>query len=388
MKAARRLVVAIGGAALALAPVVARAQAAPPAATTTPAPDTVGPRELQNFSLGGTVTRQADTPPPPAARPARRPATDTATAQLPPAVDTPADRPARRVAERAAAETPAPQATAPATTLSLTTTPAQAAPQPSFTDAALPPSTEAAPASLAPEHSLILWPWLLLAAVAGGAIALLLWRRRSREAFAGEVDAYVAPEPPAPSPRPPVPAPAPAPKAPPKPAGIVSTRLRPWLEISFVPLGVVLDDQQLKLEFQLDILNSGAAPARDILVEASMFNAGPTQDDDIRAFFDKPVGQGERIEAIPPLQRVTLTHALIAPIANLQLFELGGKQVFIPLIAFNALYRWSGGKGQTSSSHLVGRQTKTDKLAPLRADQGARAIAGLAAHLLPTGVRS
>ena len=61
--------------------------------------------------------------------------------------------------------------------------------------------------------------------------------------------------------------------------------------------------------------------------------------------------------------------------------------MFIPLIAFNALYRWSGGNGQTSTSHLVGRRTRTDKLAPLRADQGARAIAGLAAHLLPTGVR-
>lgn len=379
---------AMVAAGIALAPAAAPAQPAQPSNSSQPA-DTIGPRELQNFSLGGTVTRQADTPPPPPARPARRPEpspTATAASQPAPGRTTEADRTPRRTPERADVAAPAAQASGPALSF---TTPAQPAPQPSFTDAALPPASTNVepPASLAPEHSLVLWPWLLLAAVAGGAVALLLWRRRSREAFAGEVDAYVAPEPPAPPPAPRPPVPAPAPKAPHKPVGIVSTKLRPWLEVSFVPLACVIDDQQLKLEFQLDLLNSGGAPARDILVEASMFNAGPTQDDDIRAFFAKPAGGGERIDAIPPLQRVTLTHALIAPVANLQLFELGGRQVFIPLIAFNALYRWSGGKGQTSTSHLVGRQTKTDKLAPLRADQGARAIAGLAAHLLPTGVR-
>lgn len=383
MRAVSRLGLAMVAASLALAPVAATAQTAQPSTTPPPATDTIGPRELQNFSLGGTVTRQADTPPPPATRPARQPpAAAAATPQPAPGQTAEA---VRRTAQRADSRPPATQPTAATPSLSLTTTPAQPAPQPSFTDAALPPaSTDAPPASLAPEHNLMLWPWLLLAAVAGGAVALLLWRRRSREAFAGEVDAYVAPEPPARAPRP---VPAPAPKAPPKPVGIVSTKLRPWLDISFVPLGCIIDDQQMKLEFQLDILNSGGAPARDILVEASMFNAGPTQDDDMRAFFAKPAGGGDRIESIPPLQRVTFTHALVATVANLQLFELGGKQVFVPLVAFNALYRWSGGNGQTSSSYLVGGQTRTDKLAPLRADRGARAIAGLAAHPLPTGLR-
>ena len=386
MRAVSRLGLAMVAASLALAPVAATAQTAQPSTTPPPATDTIGPRELQNFSLGGTVTRQADTPPP-AARPARQPPAMVATsAQRAPGRTA---EPVRRAAERSDSASRATQPPAATPSLSLTTTPAQPAPQPSFTDAALPPpSIDAPPASLAPEHNLMLWPWLLLAAVAGGAVALLLWRRRSREAFAGEVDAYVAPDPPAPAPAPrPVPVPAPVPKPAAKPVGIVSTKLRPWLDISFVPLGCVIDDQQMKLEFQLDILNTGGAPARDILVEASMFNAGPTQDDDMRAFFAKPAGGGDRIESIPPLQRVTFTHALVATVANLQLFELGGKQVFVPLVAFNALYRWSGGEGQTSSSYLVGGQTRTDKLAPLRADRGARAIAGLAAHPLPTGLR-
>src|SRR5262245_50784882 len=62
MKAVSRLGLAMVAAGLAVAPLPAFAQAAP-AATNTPATDGVGPRELQNFSLNGTVTKPADSPP-------------------------------------------------------------------------------------------------------------------------------------------------------------------------------------------------------------------------------------------------------------------------------------------------------------------------------------
>src|SRR5690348_11240235 len=75
MRGARRLRVAVWTAGLLLAPAAAAAQdAIPPAGSTAPA-DAVGPRELQNFSLSGTVTRPADQPPAqpaPVARPSRR----------------------------------------------------------------------------------------------------------------------------------------------------------------------------------------------------------------------------------------------------------------------------------------------------------------------------
>ena len=53
------------------APALAQNVTEPPPATNTPAPDTVGPRELQNFSLPGTATRPSDQQPataPPAAK--------------------------------------------------------------------------------------------------------------------------------------------------------------------------------------------------------------------------------------------------------------------------------------------------------------------------------
>jgi hypothetical protein len=243
-------------------------------------------------------------------------------------------------------------------------------------------------ATFAPEPKPALWPWLLLAVVLGAGGALVLLRRRSRESFAGgpEIDSYVAPEPAAP-PRP-APAPAPAPEAaPPKPVGIVSSRLRPWVEIVFAPLGCTVDDERVTVEFEIQLTNSGGAPARDVLVEASMFNAGPTQEQDITAFFAAPIGQGERIEALPPLQHVTIRTSLVAPRANIQLFELGGRQVFVPLIAFNALYRHGSVSGQTSVAYLLGRETSGDKLGPLRVDLGARAFTALGIRPLPIGVR-
>jgi len=59
----------------------------------------------------------------------------------------------------------------------------------------------------------------------------------------------------------------------------------------------------------------------------------------------------------------------------------------VPLIAFNALYSWSGGEGQTSASYLLGRDTKSEKLAPFRLDLGPRIVRSVGARPLPIAVR-
>lgn len=144
----------------------------------------------------------------------------------------------------------------------------------------------------------------------------------------------------------------------------------------------------MTIELELELFNSGSAPARAVLAEASLFNAGPTQDQEIGAFFTRPVGEGERIIAIPPLKRVAMKTQVAVPRAQVQAYELGGHQVFVPLIAFNALYSWSGGQGQTSASYLLGRDTKSEKMGPFRLDLGPRIFRGIAARLLPAAVRN
>jgi hypothetical protein len=409
MRAGLRLGFAVLAAALALGPLPALAQeAVQPTTTTTPATAAVGPRELQNFNLQGTVTRPAEQTPaprasaPPAPRSVERAAATSSQAQTttpgrtaqrseePRRTSTGAGdrpRPAERSVESLRQTPPSSSVTVALPSLSndaVHGSAARAAPASDF-------SAEAGPGSLASEHKLSILPWLLAALALAAGVGFLLWRNRSREAFAGaqQLDSYLAPEPgPAPTPAP-ASRPVPAPKAtPPSIPGIVSTRLRPWIEIGFHPLRCIVEDERVTIQFDIELYNSGSAPARAVLIEASLFNAGPSQDRDIGEFFASPVGEGERIVAIAPLKRMNIRTQVVAERGQVQVYEVAGRQVFVPLIAFNALYRWTSGEGQTSVSYLLGRDTKGEKMAPFRLDLGPRMFRGVGAHPLPTGVRS
>jgi hypothetical protein len=379
-------------------------QAAPQGATTTkqtntPATDAIGPRELQNFSLPGTVTQPSQAQP--------------ATSQPPAATRTKTAEPAPALVHRVA-ENPPPVRQAPATTAKPTASVVQQAAKPAPSPIApgqaspisAPIPAASAPANLpatplvtpAPEHGFSILPWLIAALALAGGTLFLLWRRRPREALAGgpELDLFFAPEPtpePAPSPvrwLPPAgaaPEPPPRRKEPEGPRGIVATRLRPSLEIGVRPLRCLVEDSQVTIEFELDLFNSGAAPARAVFAEASLLNASATQDQELAAFFSRPASAGERLDVIPPMKSVKMTNRVVAPRTSIQEYELGGHKTFVPVIAFNALYEWSGGQGQTSAAYLVGREAAGDKLGPLRLDLGRREYRGLGDRLLPVGVR-
>ena len=265
------------------------------------------------------------------------------------------------------------------------------------------PTTSAPTADVGPPaepfalfRGLPLWPWIAAAALAiVTAAGFLLWRRWPRElAVDGPQFDLLAPAPPEPRPptRPPAPAPVPAAAQPLRRsipgAGIVASRLRPALELGFHPLRCHVDDDQVAIEFELELFNAGTAPARAVLAEASLLNAGATQERDLAAFFGNPNGVGERLDVIPPMKRVNFTSRVVAPRAAVQEYELAGRKAFVPVIAFNALYEWSGGSAQSSAAYLVGRDTQQDKLGPLRLDQGAREFRGLGARPLPSAVRT
>jgi hypothetical protein len=233
---------------------------------------------------------------------------------------------------------------------------------------------------------------MLAAVVLAGGAALLLVRRRSYLAFEGadSLDPAarqpIPPEPmqrPTPTPAPATPVPTPAPAA----VGIVSTRLRPWIDVEFIPGRCILDHSQATVEFVIRITNSGTANARDLRVEALLFNAGPDQDDEIGAFFAHPLGRDETMAVLPPLQTVEIRSSVSLPVERMRLLDAAGRKLFVPLIGFNALYRWGGGEGQTSRSYLLGREGAGEKMAPFRADLGPRVFRGLGARLHSLEVR-
>lgn len=421
MRAGLRWGVLMAVAGLWLGP-AAHAQDAAQATTNTPAADAVGPRELQNFSLPGTVTRPAETPPAQRTAPAaeRRPAPRTTTAPAPAPTRAAEAPPANQRAATTTRSAPQPAAqarTASAEVARATPTPAPApAPTPGFSSVTmrLPPPTDApadqsqasagpavfpeqeeAASALAPEQGLPLWPWLLAAMALGGGGAFLFWRNRGRgAAYAGgpQINAFVAPEPaarpraPAPVPRPPAPAPAPAPPS--STGGVITTRLRPWVDLEFLPTRCIVEEQEVRFDFDLVLTNSGSAAAKDVLIEAVVINASPEQEQEIAAFFARTDGAGDRIPNIPPLKSVALRPQLALPLNQLRVLEAGGRRVFVPLIAFSAQYRWgSGSAGRTAAVYLLGRETKGEKLAPFSLDLGARTFRGIAGRALPNALR-
>ena len=418
MTAVRRMTVkALSGSSAALmlalgTPAAAQNSDAPVDVTAAPPPsaETIGPAQLQNFNLKGTVTR-------PAERPAANPAQPVAPQPQPgTAAPAPADsqgslsgiQPTNRAAESRAR--PSRSATAqppldlpasadtvtPSLPLDVTTNPA---PQPS-NDATSPPRE----APLSSNGGFLSWPWLAaLAALIGGG-AYMAWSRRGRRqrdgdpgrlAFAGLVpEAETEPPPfppvrPRPDPVPPRgqpalrPDPVP-PKAAPKPASdglIVSTGLKPQLNVQFQPDRAVVTDQEVLLQFDVILTNSGSAPARDVLVDAKLVPAHVGQDQEIAAFFHQPQDGGDRMAGIPPLGKIALKSAVRLPIDQLRSFEVEGRRLFVPLVAFNILFRSGAGDGQASASFLVGRGSDEDeKLAPFRLDLGPRVFRGLSAR--------
>ncbi|MCF2515755.1 hypothetical protein LVY65_11875 [Sphingomonas sp. G124] len=393
--------------------------AAPPAST-----DVVGPSQLQNFNLQGTVTHPAEHPAATQSEPAATAPTESRVSSASdvagsaaPSADSIARRPTASSSLAATASRDAPASADHITStetvtrslpLDVTTNPA---PQPSYDGSTLP-----AAASIAADNGLLSWPWIaaLIALIGGG--AFITWSRRryqqrlrdpARMAFAGPVpDTEVDPAPlprtlPRPDPVPPRGQPAPRPdsvppvsarrpsSAPASEGLIVSTRLKPELNVQFQPDRAVITEQEVLLQFDVILTNSGSAPARDVLVEAKLVPAHEGQDREIAAFFEQPQATGDRMAAIAPLSKVALKSAVRLPIDQLHSFEIEGRKLFVPLVAFNILFRSGVGEGQASASFLVGRGGDGDeKLAPFRLDLGPRIFRGLSARPHSSGLTS
>ena len=362
----------------------------------TPAPDTVGPEQLRDFTLPGTVTRRTESPP--------ASTTDTATSAGQPEIETSSDTPLAVRTRPVVSSAP-----------SRSVTVALPAPDPLSLEPTLAPpvdettptlnSQPAAPPSVdlpAGDNRRSLMPWLFALLLVAAGAALYLWRQRSaaRPAYAtsgATVQGFTAPRPAPPvSPRMAHPAPTPAPALAPTPApaaprsdGIISTRLRPWIEIEFGATRAVVTDDVATVHFDIMLYNSGSAPARDVLVEGRMFNAGPDQDSEIGSFMEQPVAKGDTIPEIPPLARVELKSAVALPRASVREYEVEGRKLFVPIVGFNALYKFGPNRGQTSASFIVGRGGDDGgKMAPIRLDLGPRVFRGLGARQHSVGVRA
>ncbi len=396
------------------------ALAAPVAAQTNGTPDSParevnpGQVDLNNFSLPGRVTRPAERQTEPAPTP--REQAPAATTTPPPAAAQPITRPTTQgpaaSAPAAAPVRPDPSPTT-APRLGTEAQPAEPAPTASEPPASRPPSSPAI--VLAPEESSG-WSFLpflagLLALAGLGVIVYFVRERRERQASApagGPAIDTVAPRAEAPSPAPVRPAsrpiaprhdptprdeftrgPPPPTPVPAAPVGIVSTALRPWIEVELEPDRAMVDDQGAAIAFNVTLFNSGTAPARDVSIEACLLNAGALQDRDLGEFYAKPRSDQDTIPMIPPQARIPLRTAVRLSRDAIREYEMEGRKIFAPMVAVSTRYRWSSGEGQTGSSFLVGSGGgEQEKLGPLRIDQGNRQFGRLMAKRYEKGLRN
>ena len=405
------IVLALAAVSLAAGPLAAQENfsvAGPPA----PKPTDIGPGELSNFSLKGTVTKPADKPAPANVAPTRPIAAPTTSAPAPRSGQPAAAAPAT-------AKPAAPNVVAndlfrrPPTLPDTSTAPTVGEVTPVMSDLATP-----AVATEPTGWSILPWAIALLA-TAGAAFMWFRRRRGGELQAAGNAPIDIVREPaPEPQPRtepslafaprpdpipsisgrkplpttlmPPPPAPTPAQPRPDPiiPGGIVSTGLRPWIDVELSPDRALLDDQGAAIAFEVVLYNSGSAAARDVIVEAKLLNAGASQDVELSAFFTAEATVSDPIPQIIPYARIPLRSAVRLPLSAISEYEYEGRKLFMPLVAISVRYRWSSGEGQSAAGFLVGQGAEgQEKLAPLRIDRGARSWNGLGVRRYEKGVR-
>ena len=315
---------------------------------------TVGPPQLRDFQLKGErrpapaqpqpQPAPAPTPPPAADRPA------PSSADPPPARErAPAPRADRRNAEPRPAPPPgAAIPSRPQDIFQLPDAPAANAP-------AAAPQTGAPPATGGENEPISLWLYLVTVALAGLGAVLLL-RRRRRHAAAVPVQALVAEADPAPRP-------APVP--------------RPWLELELKAERAASTESEAWVEFEMVVRNTGKSTARNIRINARMFNAGNEQDKEIGAFF-KTKGEGRRTHVIPELpagERGLIQGTVTMPREEMRALQVNEQLLFIPVVGVNTVYDWGEGRtGQTSKSYVIGRElgAASAKMGAFRLDLGPR----------------
>ena len=247
------------------------------------------------------------------------------------------------------------------------------------------------------------WRWIAgaIAIVAAALVAAWLFLRRRPEEEPEqyeEPEATPAPAPPAapptaakpasvaPAPRPATAKPVPVPPATqPRaatPAPVATTGERPWVDLTLEVRSARLSLMGATIGYTLTLHNRGQRVADDILVRTFIANADVNQQAQLQQFFAGAVGlPAHSAASLAPGQSHGLTGELrllpdqIAPV------QMGDRALLIPLIAFDAQYRWSDepgaapvGSGRTGRAFIVG-QEKTppaDRLAPFRVDQGPR----------------
>lgn len=133
--------------------------------------------------------------------------------------------------------------------------------------------------------------------------------------------------------------------------------------------------------YTLTLHNRGNRAAEDILVRSLIANADAQQQTLFQQFFAGETGLPvHSIVAIAPGETQKLTGEMRLNAQEIAAIQMGQRALLIPLIAFDAQYRWtdlagdSEGTGRTGRAFIVGEEQTppVERLSPFRLDLGPR----------------
>ncbi|QBM77784.1 hypothetical protein E2E30_11915 [Sphingomonas sp. AAP5] len=129
------------------------------------------------------------------------------------------------------------------------------------------------------------------------------------------------------------------------------------------------------VEYLIVLRNAGDVAATGVRLDIRLLSAGAQQDAVIEALFAAPIAQPITTPFdLPAGVSVELGGMAMHPKATLEVMDVGGKALFVPVLTINAHYAWArGGSGQTARSYVIGIDRGAGgKLAPFRIDSAAR----------------
>jgi MYXO-CTERM domain-containing protein len=151
---------------------------------------------------------------------------------------------------------------------------------------------------------------------------------------------------------------------------------RPLLEIEFKPDRMVATALQAAVHFDLVVKNSGNEPARNVRIEARMFNASGQQQHEIAAFLAAPAPiDGGGSATLQPQRAAQMRSSVVMPKESVREIRIDGRPLFIPTVVIKVVYQWGRGRaGQAHGTYLVGieNEKSPEKMGPFRLDMGPR----------------
>ena len=156
---------------------------------------------------------------------------------------------------------------------------------------------------------------------------------------------------------------------------------KPAIMLHFIPEKATISFTTLTVKGQLQLINKGKLPAKDLQLRAGLISASANQANVIADFHRNAASlQTEPLGDTQAGERFAMAIELSVPLTELHSFPLGDQQLLVPIVIASLSY----GDGSALQEHafvacMIGREATPPqlKMAPLRLDLGPRSFAPL-----------